>query len=273
MNRIAILILAAMMTASCGGGNSDFTTVGKKIDSNVGKVLTGCSNLDYSVKIFEGKNGKKGCHSSGIIIVPAIFDDIRWLYCQPLLFAVTKNGKTGLMEALEMRYIIPCEYDGIEAGDPSKSLVYVQKGEEYETFSCDTGKPWDGTDNWPPKKFPAEVPFKMAANFPYWKLESITCTRIGSESIFGIGFAFTVKGVGLGDSDEIQPSAKGFTDFYSIYLEDDSGNRFQFPGGRSRRFPGVKQGQPFERTIFTDDSAFEHVKFAGFVFDKFNMYY
>ena len=110
-------------------------------------------------------------------------------------------------------------------------------------------------------------------DFPYWKIESVTCTRTGSESLFSDGFVFTIKGVGLGDWDRSTAPLGSFAGGYTIYLEDEvSGNRFRFPGGNTKWFPNTKQGQPFEITFGAGDSDFEHIKFTGFIFDRYSLF-
>jgi hypothetical protein len=264
MKKVVILVSAMMMFA-CGSGSSEFASVGKEVDvrkmNNVDLMPNWCN---YQIRSFMGKDDKKGGIIDSKIAIPAVFDRFEVLDCNEYLFLVEKNGKIGLVEAFKKGYILPCEFELIQV-DLDRRLLYIQKPDEaMETYSFDTRKKWEGIENWPPKRFPADVLFKVLGNFPYWKVESISCdTRCGN---VGAGcFVFTMKGVGLEDWNYL---GLGLPNFFQIYLEKD-GSKWLLPSGMGRhRFPPIQKGQPFEVEFSIADWELKDVNDVKLIIDK-----
>ena len=294
MKKTAILTAVAIIMASCGGGN-EFATVGKPIDlkkftleapkaagadSPISQLTQQVRSVTQRMTMTQGrgndcpvdyfwnkKDGKKGCAIDEKVAVPAVFDNV-WVFdCAHSLFLVEKNNKIGLVEAFKQGYIARCEYVSIDA-DFNRRLLYLKKADEdYETYSLDTGKKWEGTENWPPKKFPADIKFQDLTGFPHWKIESITCERTGGMSSLGrrltdSGFKFTVKGTGLQNWNWNPAIGWTFHSYY-IYLEKEDG---QLDRVHLATYPNIRAGQPVEFSFnMSDNGALKDVKSVSFV--------
>lgn len=135
MKRLLVLAVAAIVMASCGGG--EFGTVGKKFDPEEYGITAGTSQSGY----IAGKDGKQGSVLEGKISAPPIFDKIKGKDRDKdgkILFIVEKDGKQGLYKAFEKDYMVPCEYEIVDV-NASVNLIFLKKhGEEMEKFRLDT---------------------------------------------------------------------------------------------------------------------------------------
>ena len=227
------------------------------------------SECDYHIVYFKNNQGRKGCAINDTIAVPAVFSSVRLFNCNESLFIVMKNEKLGMLKAFQKGYIAPCEYSEIDA-DLYRRLLYLRKPkEEHVTYSLDTGEKWDGVESFPPKTFPADIQFKDLTEFPYWKIESVTCIRnggyttLGKKSGEGSGFRFTIKGVGLQDwlfnPHNEQPYVS-----YKIFVETEDGTGPALNAVRNT-FPNLKKDQPFKIDCTISDGKMENVNFTGII--------
>lgn len=256
-----LLVIMAIVLAACGG--NEFGTVGNKFDKekDASKIVEG----NYMNGYFKEENGKKGYVFEEKIAIPAVFDNLTGLARDQegkSLFIVDKEGKKGVVRAFDKGYIVPCEYEKIDA-TPAKNFLYLQKpGESMKTYCLDTGKKWEGDEKWPPKEFPADVPFKVLSDLQYWKIESITCLGRGDKPGF---FAFKAKGTGLGDPDSNIFSTNSFT----FYPEEEGSTRINGSLGATYIFPKTKKGEPFEFDfVGLWDNYCQDIKFVGFLISK-----
>ena len=293
MKKLAIITVAAIVMASCGG--DEFASVGKKVDVNkltldvpmksdhafdkvsqeVRKLKSSSfsstpkkTDCDYEILYFKSKDGKKGCVIDEKIAIPAVFDVVKSLKCDLKLFTVEKKQLYGLAEAFRKGYVAPCEYVDIDV-DWNRKLLYLQKPQEgFETYSFETGKKWEGKEQWPPKKLPAEVPLKDLTEFPHWKIESVTCNRKGGvslvgESSFGEGFNFRIEGVGLENWISSHTYREPFKSF-RIQMEnvEDIQNGLQ-------SYPIIRKGQPFVIYFFVSDNSLKDVNAVSIVIKNY----
>jgi hypothetical protein len=108
--------------------------------------------------------------------------------------------------------------------------------------------------NWPPKQFPASVPFKLLNDIRYCKIESIVC--LGRDRT---GYKFLLTGVGTGDTSRPHYSL----DFYA---EEKDGSGSKRTCAAAYMFTTKKQGERFEMPFQgLWDGMYNPSKFAGFV--------
>ena len=292
MKKVALLVVVAMTMMSYSSNDNEFASVGQPLDLNVysleapsktsstsfetqanqlssrmGKPAQR-SECSYPIQYIWAKDGKKGCAIDEKIAVPAIFSTVQMFSCENSLFAVKKNDKLGVVKAFGKDYIVPCEFSQIDVDDDRRLLYLRKAGEDYETYSLDTGKKWEGTEIWPPKSFPVEFQLKDLTEFPHWKIESFTCKRVGGLNTLGRrgannGFEFRVKGIGIQNWNWQGPGIRASFIYIEMNFEKEDGSLKKFSDNTA--FPSVSEGKPFEIAFFAADSQLKDINPAGIV--------
>jgi len=245
-----------------------FQANAKNTSGTSGSSIRISDECDYQIVFFTGKDGRAGCAIDEKIAVPPVFSSVRSLNCEESLFVVMKNRQLGLVKAFGKDYIVPCEFSEIDA-DVDRRLLYLRKaGENFETYSLDTGKKWEGTEIWPPKNFPVKFQLKDLTDFPYWTIDSVICRRVGGLNTLGRrgannGFEFRVKGVGVQNWSWQGPAIRASFVYIEMSFEKEDGSLKKFSDNTA--FPSVSAGKPFELVFFASDRQLKDINPAGIV--------
>jgi len=174
----------------------------------------------------------------------------------------------------QKKYIVPCDYEMISV-IPSKNFLFLQKeGEDIETHLLDPLKGWMGTGVWPPKKFPAEVPFKLLCDPVYWKIVSLKCTGRGTREvrITTTSYEFELEIECVKDS-RMRATKSMSIDEYNKFDRffvciDENGNINQDLTVWDSDFPKAEEGRIYKLHFSLSDEKIRDINFTGFLIDK-----
>jgi len=271
MKKVALITAAAIMMASCGGGSGDFATVGKKISMGGGIV-------NHTGDYYEDG---KGYVINDRVAIPPIFDDLK--FCIERMngetfgsdyMIVEKDGKYGVVKMFQKKYVVPCDYE-IVSVIPSKNFLFLKKqGEAMETFLLDDKKGWMGTDLFPPKKFPGEMPVKIISDPGYCKIVSLKCTgRENTTRITSTSYQFelvieSIRDLGRNPQSRITQAQYNSLTNFALYIENNGATNLDLRIDRIFYFPPMPVGQTTKLQFSVDDEKIRNINFTGFSLDK-----
>jgi len=268
MKRVVILAVVAIIMASCDS-DPDFATVGKKVNMSLGRNSGEYHSSEGVGYVIDNK-----------IAVPPIFDYIK--YCIERngdetfgseYMIAEKNGKYGVVKMFQKKYVADCLYE-IVSVIPSKNFLFLKRfGEEMRTYLLDEKREWMGTDFWPPKTFPAEVPVKDLCHLEHWKIRSVKCTgRKNAVRITSTDYEFEMVIEGIKDWSRNDRIRLLGADYYgvlilSLYVDKDGAVQEDLMI-KYLEFPILKKGETCKMQFSLPDEKIRDINFTGFLLNE-----
>jgi hypothetical protein len=108
-----------------------------------GKMLIPCIYEEMSVVNIDGqeyyivsKNNRFGViNDQHEVVVPFEYEGITRSYNSNILLVVSKNGKSGVMNFISRKMVIPMQFDRIELLGSSSNMIKVKKGADYTLYN------------------------------------------------------------------------------------------------------------------------------------------
>ncbi|MDR2120321.1 MAG: hypothetical protein LBP64_05535 [Tannerella sp.] len=179
-----------------------------------------------------------------------------WLECKVKTTVVSEESR---YDPIEDKETVTTTESPAEHVSYSRTIEYFP-GDDPDDAADSSREP--AAFQWPPKKYPCNVPFKLLkqGNREFaWNIESVTCTGREKDKS---GYTFIVRGTGVKDSRNYSMGSRGVT-----FVPEEKGSRsIDMSMAAAYILPGTAAGENFElefKGLFT--GYYHEDLFVGFL--------